>query len=577
MDENTRINDIDVLVIGGGLAAAFAAIKAKENGAQRVVQVCKGRTGCSGNSAFAASVMHVCFPEDDLDDRLRRLTRSLACIAQQDLIRDHLEESYSLLKDMDRFGCGFLKNEKGAFLRATARGAYPTVVFRGHQMMRAMRRAEEDRGVELVDGVMVTDLLTREGRIVGAVGFSVEKGDFFVFEAKTTILATGSTWYKGLLPGHRDDTGDGFGMAFRAGVVLSGGEVNDQLTNLFPRRFDLGPGMNLWVGEGGVFVNRKGEAFMEKYNPRLKDRAGLAKLTIAFCMEARRGLAPIFMDMRHIPPEGVRRLKEALIIPMKMFERAGLEAGDRILDLVEWSPAAPVGRAAPVVNRRFETSMPGLYACGEAACPDAVVTGLAGAATSGAKAGQSAAAFIREVDPAVPEPDQIAALKERTLAPLKTERGTDPEHLLLAIQEAVIPYEILLIRHGKRMSKALARIETLRDSEAPFLFACDSHYLRSVHEVLNLLTTAEIQLRAALFRKDSRTGIREDYPFEDNINWLKFVRARKGAEGVEIFAEDVPIGRYPIPVARKQEPAYLWQMGIDAGVVRIEGGEVKWV
>jgi hypothetical protein len=92
-----------------------------------------------------------------------------------------------------------------------------------------------------------------------------------------------------------------------------------------------------------------------------------------------------------------------------------------------------------------------------------------------------------------------------------------------------------------------------------------------------LLTTAEIQLRAALFRKDSRTGVREDYPAEDNVHWLKFVRARKGAGGVEIFAEAVPIGKYPIQVARKEGAAYLWQMGIDAGVVRIEGGKIKWV
>jgi succinate dehydrogenase/fumarate reductase flavoprotein subunit len=167
-------------------------------------------------------------------------------------------------------------------------------------------------------------------------------------------------------------------------------------------------------------------------------------------------------------------------------------------------------------------------------------------------------------------------LKERTLAPLKKERGTDPEHVLLAIQEAVIPYDVLLIRHGERMSRALGRIEALRNSDAPLLFACDSHHLRSVHEVLNLLTTAEIHLRAALFRKDSRTGIREDYPLEDNVHWLKFVRARKGAEGVEIFAEDVPIEKYPIQVPRSQEAAYLWQMGIEAGVVRMEGGKIKW-
>ncbi|MBW1773447.1 MAG: FAD-binding protein [Deltaproteobacteria bacterium] len=577
MVENIKIQSIDVLVIGGGLAAAFAAIKAKENGAGRVVQVCKGRTGCTGNSAFAASVMHVCFPEDDLDDRVKRLTRSLAYIAQQDLIQDHLEESYPILLEMDSFGCGFLKDEKGNFIRAQARGAYPTVMFRGHEMMQGMREAEIKRGVELVDGVMVTDLLTREGRVIGAVGFNFQNGDFHIFEAKTTILATGSTWYKGLLPGHRDDTGDGYGMAYRAGVLLSGGECNDQLTNLFPRRFDMGPGMNRWVGEGGVFINAQGDRFMERYNPKLKDRAGLAKLTAAFCMEVKRGNGPIYMDMRHIPPEGVRRLKETLIIPMKMFERAGVETDDRILDLIEWSPAAPVGRPGPAVNRKFETSMPGLYACGEAACPDAVVTGLAAAATSGAKAGTSAADFAKQAGPAAADPAHVKELRERIFAPLHREHGIDPEHIILSMQEAVIPYDALLIRHGERMKAAIKKINTIRDSEVPRLYASDPHYLRTAHEAENLLMTAEIQLKAALYRKDSRTGVREDYPFEDNRDWLKFVRARKGEKGIQILTQDIPMEKYPIQIERKKEVAYLWRMGIDAGSVTLEGDKIAWV
>jgi len=55
---------------------------------------------------------------------------------------------------------------------------------------------------------------------------------------------------------------------------------------------------------------------------------------------------------------------------------------------------------------------------------------------------------------------------------------------------------------------------------------------------------------------------REDYPAEDNVHWLKFVRARKGAGGVEIFAEDVPIESTPFRWHGKKNRPYLWQMGM---------------
>jgi len=570
------IKDIDVLVIGGGIAASFAAIKAKEAGAEKVAMVCKGRVGCTGNSAFAAGVIHVCFPEDDLYDRVRRLSRSLAYIAQQDIIKDGLEHSFDLLKDMDSYGCDFVKDEKGNFVRLPARGFYPTVVFRGHQMMNSMREAAENRGVELVNRVLVTDLLTRNGQAVGAVGFSLDNGDFYIFQSKTTILATGSTWYKGLLPGHRDDAGDGNAMAYRAGVLLGGGECNDQLANLFPKRFDMGPGMNRWVGEGGFFVNAKGERFMEKYNPHLKDRAGLSRLTTAFSMEVHRGNGPIYLDLRHVSPDGIQRLKEALPLPMKMFARAGVEAGDKILQLVEWSPAAPVGRPGPVVNRKFETSMPGLYACGEATCTDAVVTGLAATGVSGTIAGRSATEFAKNTDYQQPDSGSVEELRHFAYAPLHRKDGIEPDQVILSVEEAIIPYDVMFIRHGERLQKSIDKLDEVRDNQAPLLFAYDIHYLRMVHEALSLLQTAEIHLRAALVRKDSRIGIREDYPYEDNVDWLKFVRAQKDGKGIKIFTEDVPIDKYPVKVERTKKIAYLWQAGIDAGVVKIEGGKIKW-
>jgi succinate dehydrogenase/fumarate reductase flavoprotein subunit len=130
MNQTTyKVEEIDVLVIGGGIAATFAAIKSKEAGARRVVQVDKGTVGKTGNSCFAAGVIHVSFPEDDLDDRLRRLTRSLGYLAQQDLIKDHLVESFPILEDMRSYGVRFVTNPDGSYRRMAGRGAYPVVQF----------------------------------------------------------------------------------------------------------------------------------------------------------------------------------------------------------------------------------------------------------------------------------------------------------------------------------------------------------------------------------------------------------------------------------------------------------------
>ncbi|MDO8637889.1 MAG: FAD-dependent oxidoreductase [Dehalococcoidia bacterium] len=577
MPAEKRYEDIDVLVIGGGLAGVYAAIRAKEAGANRVVQVDKGKVGKTGASCFAAGVMHTYFPdEDDLGDRVKRMTRAQGFLAQQDLMQDHIEQSWDITQEMASLGVEFVRTAEGKLERRAGRGSYPIISFYGPQLMDAMARAAIRKGITQLHRITITDLLTRDGRVTGAIGFNTRDGNLHVFKAGATVIATGNSWYKGLMPGHRDCSGDGYAMAFRAGAELSGADNNDAPTNVMPARYDIGPGMNKFVGEGGRLINAKGERFMEKYNPTLKERAGLRFLAFAFCLEAQQGNTPLFMDMTHLTPEQIRRLKDVLPLAMKMFESVGLVANERFTQPVEWMPMAPLGRPGLVVNRRFEATLQGLFACGEACSPQAVPTGLASAATSGATAGKSAAEFAGSgASPSLDE-EQVKQLREEAYKPLQRSYGIEPDQILLAIQEAVIPYNVLLLRHGERMRRALQAVEDIRDNQLPMLRAYDPHYLRIAHEVRNLALVAELHLRMALARTESRVLLREDFPYEDNENWLKWIVARQDNGKVKLFTRDVPLQSYPYQVERIKNLNHMWQLAQKLGIVNVEKGEIQW-
>lgn len=579
MKEAKIIEDIDVLVIGGGIAATFAAIKAKGK-ANKVVQVDKGHSGKSGCSVTAAGILHVLLPNENeniLEDRLRRLARAQGYLVQQDMIRDHLEQSWSIVQDMEKWGVEFERAAKGGIESHPGRGAHPVILFHGPQMMHTLMRTGLKLGVEQLNRVMITDLLTNDGKISGAVGFDIRTGDFVVFKSKATVLATGSTWYKGLLPGHRDTTGDGYAVAYRAGATLRGAENNDMVSHAMPARYDIGPGLTMYQGLGGRWYNKKDERIMEMYNPALKEQAGLRNLMYAFVLEVRRGNGPITIDMTHFTEEQVQRMRRVIPLPTRMFERAGLIKGDEFVQKIEWMLCPPIGRTGIKVNRNFEASLAGLYACGEAAASSAVVTGLASAATSGASAGSNAAEFAIGAEQSVIQKEQLENLKEYAFAPLKRKDGYLPEQLTLDVQENIIPYEILLLRKEDRMEKALENIQYARDNYLPAITAYDLHNLKNAHEAANMLLTAELHLMTSIFRKESRVGLREDYPYTDNANWFKYIDINKENGKAVLSTTPVDLEGYPIKPSGENELHYIWKLAKDFGFVEIEKGAIKWV
>jgi fumarate reductase (CoM/CoB) subunit A len=551
----------DILIIGGGISGTMAAIKAKEAGIEDVVLVTKGKLGKDSISTFAAGVWIAFLPDDDKDDLFKDFALSEVHgggLYDDEWLTVFLEDNYDRLRDLDQWGVQWEKNLDGSFKRKICRWGLKQTMFRGPQLMEAVSEKVTNSGVIPIGHTMVTDLLTEGGEfggpVVGALGFDVRSGEERMFRAKATVLAAGGCGYKARFACHKMDTGDAVAMGYRAGARL--GRFDEGKIHTTAAKFDA-QGLNMFVGLGGKFLNAQGERFMLDYDPELRDLAGMTTLAEASAMEVRAGRGPIYLDMTHFSPEDVNEMKTVLPIPCAILERAGILVSDKIVDKIEWAPAyyGTIGMSGGIMtNTRCETSLPGLYACGDAMARAKPTAALPMAAVTGARAGKYAAEFakkegkLQEVNSA-----QVKERKSFAFDPFGRSYGIQPDHIIIGLHEALLPYGVTIIAREDRLQKALDQIERIRDEEIPQLYAYDPHYLRTSNEARNMITSAEMYLRSRLFRKESRdSSLREDFPYTDNVNWLKTILLENEKNEMRVWAEDLPLKRYKVTPKREK-------------------------
>ncbi|MDA8188495.1 MAG: FAD-dependent oxidoreductase, partial [Dehalococcoidales bacterium] len=528
VDQSMRVFETDVLVIGGGAAGCFAAIKAKENGANRVVVIDKATVGKSGCSAFGAGVLRVFIPEeDDFDLWFELGVKTGTYLNDQEWLETHFLEIYNRIEDMVGWGVEFERTPDGRFKRIFGRGCSPErptkmIMFHGPQMMDSIAKKVRRSNIKVFDKVRVTDVLTNDGRVVGAVGFDSATGEFVVIKSRATVLVAGGQGFKTTFMGQKMVTGDAQAMAYRAGCELMSYEFTQNHTCC--AWFDT-LGLNMLMGSGGILVNGRGHRFMPDYDAEYKERAPLEVLAGAMACEVASGRGPIYMDLTGLSEEQVERLFRVVPLVCKIMERSGVIVGNRVVKKMEWvaSFMGNIGRGGGIrINLRCETNLPGLYSAGDAACTmPAGPGGLGGTAlpfalTSGARAGHFAADYAASSDDVSTDDAQIEALRRAAFAPLQPTGGVDPEHVILAVQETIFPADVFILRSAESLRRALAKVEQIRESQVPALQAHDLHYLGVAHEAVNLALTAEMYLRSALERRDSRgSHIRLDYPYVD--------------------------------------------------------------
>jgi len=551
--------ETDVLVIGGGIAGCFAAMKARQAGLE-VTIVDKGQAGRSGASIAAGGCFMVFDPAQghDFEASMKAISTKGEYVNDRAWDEVILRESWPAFQELIAWGVEFpvevermstyeTKSYSQKYVADFLQPPFGKYPLKFRKVSPVLRRQAEKAGVRILDRIMVTDLLTEEGRVTGAVGFSYDPWEMYVFTAKVTILSGGGSNFRS--PGYHMSmqSGDAESMAYRVGAAVTGKEFPDTHFNLavypaWKSNAELYPAFFYFTDSEGRYIEHSG-----------------MDLSMAFAIHEGRG--PVLYDLDAATPEDVASMREYLRKrgnPIEV-ERTGLDVGAGGKYQVIGGSAAGNSECHTsgiwTTDTSCATGVPGLYVagdcCGTRACGSIHTSGgwgLATAAVTGKRAGLAAAAEAsQQLRVTKTRTAEVDRAKKALMAPAERTGGFSPRWVTQLLQNTMMPYFVLHIKHGDRLEAALTMVEFLRDHLAPRMKAADAHELRLVHETRNMILSAEMMLRASLVRTESRgQHYREDYPRRDDPGWLAWTKVAQSPDGsMTVSKEPVPREWWP--------------------------------
>jgi len=504
----------DVLVIGSGVAGLSAALAASAECEVLVVSKSALKESCTDRAQGGIAVALA--PGDSVQKHASdtmKVGQGLCCPkAVETIVGEGPERIQDLLS------CGAVFDTEGADLAFTREGGHslPRIIHAegdatGREVERALlaRTAREER-ITTIANTFVIDLLTDDNVCVGAVAWHAGRGIFVIWAQKVILASGGAGQLFRETTNPEVATGDGYALAYRAGVVLTDMEfMQFHPTTLYIAGAARSLISEAVRGEGAVLRDRNGVRFMPEYHPDgdLAPRDVVSRSIVEQMKKT--GDTQVYLDLRDIPRERTLARFPSIAGVCADFDI------DICRDLVPVRPSAHYCIGGAVVNLHGESSIANLYACGEIGC-----TGLHGANRLGSnslleglvlghRAGLRARATIRPDKAMVKIPKlDFVSVRRRSLTVVDVVNAL----------KALMGRDVGIERDATGLGEAHERIEFWSSYIMDNEFDSPGGW-----QLQNMLTVAKLITLAALERKESRgTHYRRDFP-KNHPAWRKHI------------------------------------------------------
>ena len=374
--------ETDVLIIGGGTAGCYAAVTISKNSDLSVLVVEKAnikRSGClaAGINAINAYNVKGRVPQDYVDYTIKDANG----IVRKDLVLTAANRFNEITAEVEKLGLVILKDKNGEYVNRGNRN----IKINGENFKPILANAvKKSKNVKVLNTVNITDLITENGEVKGAVGFSIKENSAYKILAKKVIVATGgaSGLYKPNNPGfsrHKMwyppfNTGAGYAMGIKAGAEMTTFEMRFIALRC---KDTIAPTGTIAQGVGAKQVNSRGFVYEDKYGITTSERVyGTVK-------ENQLGNGPCYLKTSGITDEESESLLKAYLnmAPSQTLKwiESGKNPNEQDVEIQGTEPYIVGGHTASGfwINTNRETTVKGLYAAGDVAggFPQKYVTG----------------------------------------------------------------------------------------------------------------------------------------------------------------------------------------------------------